>query len=178
MIKIYEIQSAALADGAYNCYEQCLLASAWGAGHGDKFKNAATAPVSVEVFNLLESETVSGYSRALATGDRMMAWEITDCSGEARFVGRPVTPDVRRAKVTEAPDTTDHITCNLYANDGATEVTSGLGSAIEAYFEICFGTALNAATPKLQSGDDIFVVNLSGKWWCVTTAQKRTNCTC
>jgi len=178
VIAIFEVQSAALADGIYNCYKQKLLASGWQAGHGDKFANADEEPVNVEVFNLVENDTVSGYERALAAGDRIAAWQWKDANGNSRWVGIPLVPSVRMARTTEAAGASTSINCNLIANDGVTEITSGLGSGITVYGRITEEGVFNEAQPRLANDDYLFAQNISGQWWFVTVCQRSEDCIC
>ena len=181
MIKIYKVQSASLADGVYTCVEQSLAAAAWEAGHGDKFEDATAGdpPVvvpPVEVLNLLESSVGDDYTRALAVGDRIMAWSITDFSGSSVLVGKPITPDVRMARTTEAGGGSTHITCNLIANDGETEIESGLGSGIEVYFKTINAANMNQASPRFKNDDYLFAENINGKWFFVDVPDRCDNC--
>ena len=177
-IKIFEVQSAALADGVYNCYEQKLLASAWESGHGDKFSNIDGA-VNVEVFNLQENDTVSSYEPALATGDKIAAWALKDENGNSRWVGVPLVPSTRMVRTTEAAPAGTNITCNLIGNDGETELTSGLGAGVEVYCSTALGVDLNAATPRLADDDYLFAENISGAWRCVAVfSAVREDCAC
>jgi len=180
-IEIYEVQSAALADGVYVCYKQCLLATGWEAGHGDKFEDVEVgdppAPVPVEVLNLLESYTVPDYTRALAFGDRMIAWPLKDCAGTIVLVGRPITPDVRMARTTEDPGNSQWITCDLIANDGETQIQPPeLGGGIKVYFKPTNSANMNAVSPLFASGDYLFTQNINGKWWFVDVPQGKENC--
>ncbi|MFQ5769756.1 MAG: hypothetical protein ACE5HX_04415 [bacterium] len=175
-LTIFEIQSAAAADGVYNCYKQKLLASGFEAGHGDKFADFDT--VAVEVLNLIENDTISEYERALALHDRMAAWEVKDDDGSFRWIGIPITPSVRRAKTTQAAGNSTSIMCNLIENDGETEIVSGLGSDITVYFSVTINGNLNEAVPRLDAGDYVFVQNISGRWWCVAVFQKSEDCIC
>jgi len=173
-IEIFEVQSAAAADGVYNCYKQKLLASGWQAGHGDKFADYDT--VSVQVFNLIENNTVMAYEEALAKHDRIAAWEVMDDGGNTHWVGMPLTPSVREARTTEAAGASTSITCNLIDNDGETEIESGLGSGIEVYFKPTDGADLNASSPRFADDDYLFVQNISGKWWYVAAPQGNEDC--
>lgn len=221
-IKIYKILSAALANGVYSCQEQCLLATGWEAGHGDKFDNPPAWIVDhdyiagvmvtgsedkfyksksihhstsenepgvginwencwelinpVEILNLLENYTVGDYTRALAAGDRMMAWPSKDCAGNSVLIGRPITPDVRMARTTEDAGGSQHITCNLIANDGETEIESGLGSGIEVYFKPTNAVNMNNASPKFANDNYLFVQNINGKWLFVDVPQSLEEC--
>lgn len=90
---------------------------------------------------------------------------------------------VYRAITTEAAPAAANITCNLY-DDTGTEITSGTGSAIEVYCSIIGGTALNAAVPRLEDNDDLFVVSLpynngtatENRWYCTSLFQASQDC--
>ena len=172
MIEVFEVQSAALADGVYNCYKQKLLASAWEAGHGDKFADVDTT--NIEVFNLLENDTVSEYERALAPHDRIAAWPMKDETGESRWVGRPISPSIRMARTTESAPADTEINCNLIDNDG--EITTGLGSGVEVSCRTTEGANLNEARPRLADDEYIFVGNTQGTWWSITVFQRTEDC--
>ena len=175
-MEIFEVQSAALAPGVYNCYKQKLLEAGWGPGSGDKFDDFDITVV--EVLNVIENDTLVDYTRMLAAGDRIAAWQFKDGVGITHWVGIPVVPSVRRAKTTEPAAGSSNITCNLYANDGETEIDSGLGSGIEVYCHVTMNADLNEAVPRLATGDDIFVQNIAGKWWCTTVFQSSEDCVC
>jgi hypothetical protein len=132
----------------------------------------------VEVLNLMENVTGFGYDRGLAAGDRIMAWEATDCAGETMYMGKPLTPSVRKARLRATPGANLYVYANLFANDGTTEITSGLGSYILANFYITYSAKLDACSPKLQDNDDIFVSHIAGRWWCTTVGQAKENCVC
>jgi len=84
---------------------------------------------------------------------------------------------IRRAKCIEDAYAYDYITVNLYKND--IEQTSGSESAVKVYCDICGGvTRLDAAMPKLQSGDVIYVANIDGKWRCLTPFIPYVSCEC
>jgi len=170
-VVIFEVQSAATADGVYNCYKQKLLATGWEAGGGDKF--ADLDAVEVQVLNLIENDTISAYEEALALHDRIAAWEKED-----GWVGIPITPSVRMARTTTSAGGATSIVCNLIDNDGETEILSGLGSGITVYCRITEGVNLNEALPRLANDDYIFVQNISGKWWCTTIFQASEDCIC
>ncbi len=78
----------------------------------------------------------------------------------------------RRAITTEAATANNHITCNLY-NIKSVEVTTGDEADIEVYCSIIRGTALNAALPRLENNDDLFVTLLpfsstESRWFCLS----------
>lgn len=219
-IEIYKVQSAALADGVYTCKQQCLLATGWEAGHGDKFEDmTATAWLTltlyyvrklvtnggytyrclightsgvftddltagkwilipdlanVEVLNLVENDTLSTYTRALAVGDMIAAWVWIDCTGASKLVGIPITPSVRMVIAKESAPSAQQISCNLIANDGETEIES----PIDVYCKVCPNSNLSEAQPRLATGDYLFVQNISGKWWCVTIFTGNEDCVC
>lgn len=90
---------------------------------------------------------------------------------------------IQRAITTEAAPAAANITCNLYDSTG-TEITSGTGSAIEVYCSIIGGGNLNAAVPRLEDNDDLFVVKLpykngtatESRYFCTTLFQASQDC--
>jgi hypothetical protein len=90
---------------------------------------------------------------------------------------------VYRAITTEAAPAATNITCNLYDSTG-TEITSGEGSGIEVYCSIIGGGNLNAAVPRLEDNDDLFVVNLpykngtatESRYFCTSLFQASQDC--
>ncbi|KKK93546.1 hypothetical protein LCGC14_2691790, partial [marine sediment metagenome] len=92
-LKIFEVQSAAIGDGVYNCYEQTLDATEWDDTVGDdKFDDKNID--SVEVLNLLENDTIGDYTPALGLYDRLQCWRWTDDEGNRRWVGIPIVNPV------------------------------------------------------------------------------------
>lgn len=166
MILIYEILSAAIGAGVYICKRLDLDSSKWTSSSGDRFIDAEEDPI--EIFNIMENDFISGGEPALAAGDRMMAWSVTDGDGTTHYVGRPITPEVRMAKTTEAAPNKEYITCNLIANDGSTEITSGLGSGIKVYRKVPDDAAYyDEVTPRFEDDGFLFCQNIQGKWWWV-----------
>ncbi|MDD5327407.1 MAG: hypothetical protein PHY02_06285 [Phycisphaerae bacterium] len=186
-METYEVQSEALGYGIYNCHKQILSPTAWQAGVGDKFEDyilpGEEGPVIIEVLNLKENYVAAG-DRALAVGDRIAAYPLTDCLGHSRLVGIPLTPDVRMAVLAAAPGGSQQIICNLVSMDTGLEITSGLGAGIIVNFKTTMEASVNAINPALQwtsgdGGDSIFVVNHGGVWWFAGTGASRTNnCFC
>jgi len=164
-IKIFEVQSAATGDGVYNCYEQTIDKTEWDDTSGDdKFDDKNTT--EVEILNLYENDPESSYKEGLAKYDRIIAWKKKDDEENDRWVGVPVAGAVvRRAITTQDAPADTKITANLYDNTD-TEIESGLGSAIDVYCEIVGGGNLEDAVPLLKDDQDIFVINIQGKWWC------------
>lgn len=166
-IGIYKVldELAVPVDGVYLCNKQ-TAAGGWSA-------------TEHEVLNLIENDTVAAYTPALAKNDRIMAWESKDAAGAVKLVGIPVTSSVRRCKTTQPAPNSKQITCNLYANDGVTEITGAdLGAGIPVDCATTEAANLNATLPRLKSEQDIFAGNLSGRWWCTTVFQASKNCIC
>jgi hypothetical protein len=134
--------------------------------------------VEVEVFNLIENDLLAGYTNALILHDRLIAWQAQDESGESRWMGIPLSPAVRRMITTEAAPAAQQITCNMYDNDGETEVGSGMGFNIEVYSKSTLNADLDEAVPRLADDLDLWAQNIAGKWWCVTLYQMTENCVC
>lgn len=94
--------------------------------------------------------------------------------------GGKSTGVIRRAITTEAAPAATNITCNLYDSNG-TEITTGEGSAIEVYCSVIGGGNLNAAVPRLEDNDDLFVVSLpysstEVRYYCVSLFQASQDC--
>lgn len=178
-IEIFEVQTSGAADGVYNCYRQKLKSTAFDPGAGDKFEDFESPPIVVQVLNLKENDPpASGYEEALALGDRIAAWFAKDDAGGGSWVGYPCTPDVRRARTTQGEPSETYITANLYANDGSTELTTGLGSDITVYGSITELEDFDGAVPRLKINQDVLVQNIQGKWWFVQVCQASEYCLC
>ena len=161
---IFKVQSATATDGVYNCYQQTM--------YGD------FGTTLVEVLNAVENDTLVDYTPALAVGDRIAAWRMKNDVGTVYWVGIPIVPPVRMARTAEAAQSSQQITCNLIANDGQTEIKSGLGSGIVVHFKICTGGNMNSASPRFNNNEYLFAENISGKWWYVAAAQASENRDC
>jgi len=79
---------------------------------------------------------------------------------------------VRKAITTSAAGASTTITANLY-NDNGVEVTTGDGAGITVYCFVVGGGNLNAAVPRLEDNDDIYVALMSfpdavSRWYCVS----------
>ncbi len=165
MILNYEIIDEAIGAGVYICKRLVLDGSKWTATSGDRFIDAGEDPV--EILNLLENNVISGAESALAAGDRMIAYDITDGDGVTHYVGRPITPEVRMAKVTEDAPDREYIICNLFGNDSA-EIESGLGSGIHVYRKVPGEASnYNVIAPRFENGSILFCENIRGKWYWV-----------
>lgn len=159
---------AGSATGVYLCYKQ----ASWG----------VFAPPEYEVLNLLENYTTNT-TPALAAGDIISAWQITDDEGVKRWVGIPAVPCVRMVRTAQAPIASPAINCNMIAADGETEITSGLGSGITVYSKGCGPNApgscpLNGVLPRLQNNSYAFAINLGGRCYFDTVFQESCNRAC
>jgi len=177
---IFEVQSdqsGVTGDGIYDCYEQEIDATEWPDTAGtDKLINKNTT--QVEIFNAFENNPEATYKEALATGDKLLTWEVPDDEAGTRVVGIPiVSGQVRRARTAAAAGATTTIVCNLLDNAGD-EITSGLGSAITVNFDICGGGNCNAAVPRFANDDYLFIVNIQGNWWYPIALQGTEDCDC
>lgn len=176
-IRIFEVQSSATGDGVYNCYEETFDATDWTDTAGaDRFDDKDAT--SVEVLNLLEHHTHATYARALAVGNRIAAWKMTDDENTARYVGIPIGPynegRVMMARTQAVAGGTLSISVKLCDQDG-----SEIGSAFDVACKVSgSATGLNAAIPRLASGDYIFVTNIAGTWYCHQTFQTSEDCVC
>ena len=96
-------------------------------------------------------------------------------SGGSSVYGKTV-----RAECTQDAQGTAIITATLYESDGT------VGDAISVYCNISNGTALNAAVPRLEDEDVIFVTKSiydnagtpTSRWYCVSNFQTSEDCTC
>ncbi|MDD5327408.1 MAG: hypothetical protein PHY02_06290 [Phycisphaerae bacterium] len=166
---LFEALSVTESNGIYTCNTQ----TAFG------LFGAPTA----EVLNLFESQTVEeDYEPALAAGDRMMAFQTSNAAGTPHWVGVPLTPAVRMARLVAPPDASQEVLCNLVSCEGV-ERMSGLGSGITVHFKITRDKELNQwnipnSSPRLVEGEYIFVENLRGVWWKAQTSQCAKSCIC
>jgi len=173
-IKIFEVQSVGTGDGIYNCYEQSLDATEWADTAGDdRFDDKNET--SVEVLNLVESHCHSNYAGGLAVGDRMHCWQWLDDEGTNRWVGVPFAlwGMVRPAMCQGDAGATTLMSVKLVDVDG-----NVVGDAFNAICPIAGGTALNAAIPRLEEDDVIFITNIGGIWYNVQTFQASEDCDC
>jgi len=84
---------------------------------------------------------------------------------------------IRRAVCKQAAGASNTIQVNLIRNNA--EQTSGIESNVTVTCDIFGGeTALQAAMPKLQSGDIIYVTNVDGIWRCINTFTPFVGCDC
>ncbi len=163
-IRIFEVQSAATGDGLYTCYQQKLDATNW-ANEGGLDKLLDFNTTEVIVLNLNENDPVEGtYAAALATKDRIAAWQWTDDEGNRRWVGIPLVPSPRRARTTAAAGAATTIACNLISNEGI-ELAAGLGSNITVNCNISGGGNLDSCIRRLANDDYLNVEWQAGKWY-------------
>ena len=76
---------------------------------------------------------------------------------------------LRHARVKTTPGAVTTVVCNLTDADGE-EVT--------VTCDICNGTALNAASPRLAEGEYIAVYQEAGTWRCAAPFQTTEECVC
>jgi len=76
--------------------------------------------------------------------------------------------EIRVAYVKTAPGATTTVACYLD--------TDATGEEITVNCEICGGTALNSAVPRLADGERIFVVYKNGAWWALALFNASTSC--
>jgi len=87
--KIFEVQSAAIGDGVYNCYEQIVINAAWDdTSEASKIGDKDEEPVAIKVLNLAEHKPNAGQHN-LVEGDVLVAWQVIDDGGARRWVGIP-----------------------------------------------------------------------------------------
>ena len=91
---------------------------------------------------------------------------------ETKAVRHPVGSGsgVRLAYCKEDAPGDNTIDCYLDTNETGTEV------AVTCH--ICKGSALNEATPRLADNDEIFVIEIGGTWYCITTFHATEDCDC
>ena len=97
----------------------------------------------------------------------------------AKKGGDSANPTVRAACTADA-GAGSTIAATLYKSDGTT------GAAITVHCNISNGSALNAATPRLEDGDDIFVTlsnfdnagTPESRHYCVSNFQTTEDCAC
>jgi len=175
--KVFQVVSAATGDGNYTCNEQTLDASVWNTTSGDDRFHTKDA-VEVEVFNLMENDSAADHTPMLALYDRIRAWQWVDDLGETRWVGIPLVNSNRRVKATEAAGAAPNITCNLILNDGSEATGEQLGAGIEVYGDVCGGTDLNDAIPRIADDDELAAYWANGVWYFTTTFQASEVCDC
>jgi hypothetical protein len=174
-IRLYEVQSAATGDGLYTCYRQKIDATNWANEAGlDKLLDYDTT--NVTVLNLNENDPVEGtYVAALATKDRIAAWQMSDDEGNLRWVGIPLVPHPRRARTTAAAGAATTIVCNLIDNEG-NEIAAGLGSGITVNCEVSPSGNINDALPCFANDDYLFAEWIAGKWYYAAALGKVDIC--
>ncbi len=160
-------------DGVYNCYEQKLLSAEWDDVAGDdRLDNQNTT--EIEVLNLFESHCNATYTAQLQADDMIKASKFTDDAGNSRWVGVPLMGGfLRQAKTQEAAPADTKISVKLVDQDD-----NEIGSAFDVNCRTTLSANLNAAVPRLASGDYISVFNIAGKWWCNQIFPASEDCTC
>jgi len=115
----------------------------------------------VEVLNLKESDPTAETAVALVEGDRMAVWKTVDDEGTERYIGLPF--DIKGTHIAYCKDDAGAgSTLDCYLD------TDGTGDVIEVNFSIAqAGANLNAAVPRLEDGDAVFVRMIDASWWCV-----------
>jgi len=163
--KLFKVVSEATGDSVYNCVEQRLDSTLWSDTTGQN-KITNKNEVQVEVFNLAED---GSKGHALAAGDFIRAFRFVDSSQNvAKWVGMPLGVQPRLAF------------CNGDAGSGSsiaafldTDVT---GEPITVYCSIMHTNHLNNASPRLEDGKPMAVVQIEGSWWCTAIFNKTRNC--
>ena len=80
------------------------------------------------------------------------------------------TTSIRKAYCKTAAGATAVIVCYLD--------TDGSANKVKVTCSIVNGSALNAAIPRLEVGDLIFVSYIGTTWYCTTVFQTTENCSC
>ena len=171
--RLYEVQSAATGDAVYNCHEHEIDATDWNSTtEVDKLEEKNTT--DVEVWNAISNYIYAPWADSLIANDRMIGWQSTDDEGNKRVAGIPLIPTIVRMAYTQENAPSDqYISCKLADYRGI-----AAGSAFDVTCIIFNGTALNAAVPRLTSGQVIFIINMWGVWYCVTPFQASEDCGC
>jgi len=178
-IKIMEVQSEALGDGIYNCYEQTLDATEWHDTDGDTKVDDKWPIAGIEVLNLAEFNPEATYVAHLRIGDLIAAWRMADDEYNDRWIGVPFRQTnadrTRIAYCKEDAGVGNVITCYLDKDETGTEIAVHCSIAQG-------GTALNAAVPRLKGGDMIFVQKIydgtDDFWYCETLFNPSVYCVC
>ncbi len=175
-IKVFEVQTTATGDGIYHCHEEKLLNAEWETTDGDSH-TAEKNTTDVFILNLLEIHCHATYAYALATGDRLAAWQWIDDADTIRWVGIPIGKAfdfVRLAGAQEDAQADALISVKLMNQDG-TEI----GAAFDVTCNIAQGgAALNTAIPRIKEDDILTVANIGGTWYCTTLFMPSEDCVC
>ncbi len=91
-------------------------------------------------------------------------------SGGVSIRGSSNKNDIHLAYAKAAAGAASTIDCYLDVDETGTEVT--------VTCSISGGTTLNSAIPRLDNGDLIFVTQIGGTWYCLTTFQATEDCVC
>ena len=137
----------------------------------------------IEVLNLYENNPVSSYEPALGRYDKIKAWPMIDDEGNTRWVGIPLTPQIREVQTHEAaPNTaiaTNSITCHLRLSNGLFASSGEEGHNIEIYGLCVGGTAdWDEVVPRIALYDEMTAQNIQGKWFFTTNFAPSENCDC
>ncbi len=174
-IKFFEVQSNDTGDGVYNCHEHEVRNDQWDTTNGFP-KLIEKDTTDVFVLNLLEYHVDPTYARQLVDGDMMVASKKKDNGGVERWLGTPIGPAigvVMRARANEnAPADTDLEVRLTDENGDAT------GDAFDVACEISGGGNLDDAIPRIAVNEFLFVVSISGNWYCTTVFQTSEDCAC
>lgn len=115
--------------------------------------------------------SASQYNRLIATVSKnarsLLQHGMADSSGIN--TRRPNISIIRKAYVKTTPAAVTTVDCYLDVDSTGKEITVHCSITIN-------GSSLNAAVPRLNNGDIIFVTNISGIWWCVTVFNRSIDC--
>ncbi len=150
-----------------------------GVGGGGGFDNI-TAGEGIDITGDNRDIEISGEDSAadnkgiviVAPGEGI---DVSYASGTATVSTAAEGNIVRRAITTAAAGAATTITANLYDEDGA-EQTTGDESGLTIYCSVIGGGNLNAAIPRLEDNDDIWVAKLpysseADRWYCLKPFQ-------
>lgn len=142
----------------------------------------------IKVLNLYENDPVTGagaldYEPALGLYDRLACWQWSDDEGNSRWVGTPLTPQIRIVFAAEnAPGTdvdTTSVTCNLMLNHSVEAVSGQLGYNIEVFGTCVGGTAnWNAVVPRIANTDKLMAQCVNGRWGFPDSFMPAEDCGC
>ena len=131
-----------------------------------------------EVWNMKESYLQSDYSAALAKYDLIYAFPSIDNGSTRRWVGIPCVPSVRIVKAAADAGATKTLLCNIILANGTEAVEGELGYNITVNAKTNESANLNAAVPRIADDDELFAVNIEGKWWFDQLFQASDDCIC
>ena len=137
----------------------------------------------MEVLNLYENDPIASHYPALGLYDRLMCWEKSDDENNDRWIGIPLTPQIRIVYAAENAPATDcdttSVTCNLELNNGVEAAVGELGYEIEVYGSCVGGTEnWNGVVPRIFDTDKLTAQWVNGIWGFTTEFMPSQACAC